>query len=52
MLRLVKGLITDSNKVEVARCMRGSDEKLYFSEKERGNVRKDYMKRTMTEENN
>ena len=32
--------------------MRGSDRKLCFSEKERGKVRKDYMKRIMNEENN
>ena len=31
--------------------MRGSDEKLCFSEKERGKVRKDYMERIMNEEN-
>ena len=31
--------------------MRGSDGKLCFSEKERGKVCKDYMKRLMKEEN-
>ena len=31
--------------------MRGSDGKLYFSEKERGNVWKDYMERIVNEEN-
>ena len=31
--------------------MRGSDEKLCFSEKERGKVWKDYMERIMNEEN-
>ena len=31
--------------------MRGSDGKLCFSEKERGNVWKDYMERIMNEEN-
>ena len=31
--------------------MRGSDRKLCFSEKERGNVRKDYIERIMAEEN-
>ena len=31
--------------------MRGSDEKLCFSEKERGKVWKDYMERIIIEEN-
>ena len=31
--------------------MRGSDEKLCFSDKERGKVWKDYMERVMNEEN-
>ena len=31
--------------------MRGSDEKLCFSEKERGKVWKDYMERIMNDEN-
>ena len=31
--------------------MRGSDEKLYFSEKERGRVCKDYMEKIMKQEN-
>ena len=51
MLRLVKGLKTDSNQVEKGRCMRGSDETLCFSEKERGKVWKDYLERIMNEEN-
>ena len=34
MFRLVKGLKTDSKEVEVGRCIRGSDGKLCFSEKE------------------
>ena len=33
------------------RCMRESNGKLYFSEKERGKVWKDYMERIMNEEN-
>ena len=49
--RLVKGSKTDSKKVEGGRCMRGSDRKLCFSEKERGKVWKDYMERIMNEEN-
>ena len=44
LLRLVKGLKNDSKKVERGRCMRGSDGKLCFNEKERGTVWKDYMK--------
>ena len=47
MFRLVKGLKTDSKDVEGGRCMRGSDGKLCFSEKERGNVWKDYVERIM-----
>ena len=38
MFRLVKGLKTDSKEVEGGRCMRGSDGKQCFSEKERGKV--------------
>ena len=52
MLRLVKGLKTDSKDVVGGRCMRGSDGKLNLIEKGRGKVWKDYMKRIMNEENN
>ena len=41
MFRLVIGPKTDSKKVEGGGCMRGSDGKLCFSEKERGEVWKD-----------
>ena len=51
MFRLVQGLITDSKEVEGGRCMRESDGKLCFSEKERGKVRKVYMERILDEEN-
>ena len=51
MFNLVKGLKTDSKKVEGGRCSRGSDGKLCFSEKERGKVWKDYKERIMNEEN-
>ena len=51
MFGLVKGLNTDSKKVDGGRCMRGSDGKLCLSEKERGKLWKDYMERTMNEEN-
>ena len=50
MIRLVNGLKTDSEEVG-GRCMRGSDGRLYFSEKERGKVWKVYMERIMNEEN-
>ena len=43
MFKLVIGLKTDSKEVEGGRCMRGSDGKLCFSEKEGGKVWKDYM---------
>ena len=51
MLRQVKGLKTDSKEVEGRRCMRGSDGKLCFSEKERRIVWKHYTERIMNEEN-
>ena len=43
MLRLVIGQKTDGKKAEGRRCMRGSDGKLCFSEKERGRVSKEYI---------
>ena len=51
MFGLVKGLKIDSKEVDGGRCMRGSNEKLCFSEKERHGVWKDYMERIMDEEN-
>ena len=51
MFRILNGLKTDSKEVEGGRCMRGSDVKLCFSEKERGKIRKNYMERIMNEEN-
>ena len=51
MFRQVRGLKTDSREVEGGRCMRGSDGKLCFSEKERGKAWKEYMERIMNEEN-
>ena len=51
MLRLVKGLKTDSKKVEGGRCMGRSDENQCFNEKESGKVWKDYMERIINEEN-
>ena len=51
MLRLAKGLKTDSKEVEGRRCMRGRVGKLCFSEKETGKVWKDYMERIINEGN-
>ena len=51
MSRLVRGLKTDGKEAKGGRCMRGSDGKLCFSEKERGKVWKDYMERIMNKEN-
>ena len=42
---------TDSKENEGGRCMRGSDGKLCFSEKERSKVLKNYMERIMNEKN-
>ena len=50
MPRQVKGLKTDSTEVEGGRCMRGSDGKLCFSDKERGKVWNNYMQGIMNEE--
>ena len=47
---LVKQLKTDSKEVERGRCMRGSDGKLCFREKERDKFWMDYMERTIKEE--
>ena len=51
MFRLVKELKSDRKEVEGRRCMRGSDGKLCFGEKERGKIWKDYIERIMNEEN-
>ena len=51
MFRLVNGLKTDSKEVEGGRCMKGSDGKLCFSEKEKCKVGKDYMEMIMNKEN-
>ena len=50
MFTLVKRLKADSKDVDGGRCMRESDGKLCFSEKESCNVWKDYMERIMNEE--
>ena len=51
MFMLVKGLKSDRKEVEGGRCVRGSDGKLCFSEKEKVKAWKDYMERIMNEEN-
>ena len=51
MFSLLIGLTTDCKEVEGGWCIRGSDGKLCFSEKKRGEVWKDYMERIMNEEN-
>ena len=51
MFRLVKELKIDSKDVKGGRCMRGSNGKLCFSEKERGKIWKGYMERIVIEEN-
>ena len=51
MFRLIKRLKIDSKEVKGGRCMRGSDGKLCFSEKQKGTFWKSYMERIMNEEN-
>ena len=51
MFILVIGLKTDGKEVEGGRCVRGSDGRLCFIEKERGNVWKNYMERVLSDEN-
>ena len=43
MFTLVEGLKIDINEVKEGICMRGSDEKTCFIEKERGKVCKKYI---------
>ena len=47
MFGFVNGLKTDTKEVEGGICVRGSDGKLCFSEKERGRIWKDYMEGIM-----
>ena len=51
MFRPLKKLKTNGKEVEGGRCMRGSDGKLCFCEKERGKVWKNYMERIMNDKN-
>ena len=48
---VVKGLSNDSNEVEARRGVSRSDVELCFIEKERSKVWKDYVEKTMNEEN-
>ena len=51
VFKLVKSMKKDEKDVEGGRCMRGSDGRLSFSEKDRGRVWKEHKERIMNEEN-
>ena len=51
VLKLVKSKKKDGIDVEGGRCMRGSNGRLNFSEKDRGKVWKEHMEKIMNEEN-
>ena len=51
VFKLVKSMKKDGKDVEGGRCMRGSDGRLNFIEKDRGRVWKEHMERIMNEEN-
>ena len=51
VFKFVKSMKKDGRDVEGGRCMRGSDGRLSFSEKDRGRVWKEHMERIMNEEN-
>ena len=51
MFKLVKSMKKDGKDVEGRRCMRGSDGRLNFSEKDRGRVWKEHMDQIMNKEN-
>ena len=51
VFKLVKSMKKDEKDVKGGRCMRGSNGRLSFSEKDRGKVRKEHMERIMNEEN-
>ena len=51
MFKLVKSMKKDGKDVEPGRCMRGSDGRLSFTEKDRGKVWKEHVERIMNEEN-
>lgn len=49
--KIVKAMKKDGRDVAGGRCMRGSDGKLNFSERDRGKVWKEHMEKIMNEEN-
>ena len=51
VFKLMKSMKKDGKDVEGGRCMRGSDGRLNFSEKDRGKVWKEHMERITNEEN-
>ena len=51
VFKLVKSMKKDGKDVEGGRCMKGSDGRLSFSEKDRGKVWNEHMERIMNEEN-
>ena len=51
MFRLINGLMIDSKQDDRELYVSESDGKLYFGEKERGNIWKDYKEGIMNEEN-
>ena len=51
VFKLVKSMKNDGKYVEGGKCMRGSDGRLTFSEKDTGKVWKEHIKRMMNEEN-
>ena len=48
---LVKFMKKDGKDIEGGRCMRGKDERLNFSEKDRKRMWKNHMKEIMNKEN-
>ena len=51
MFKLVKSMKKDGKDVEGGRCMRGSDGRLNFSEKDRGKIWKEHMEIIVNKEN-
>ena len=51
VFKFVKSMKKDGKDVEGGRCMRGSDGRLSFSERDRGKVWKEHMEKIMNEEN-
>ena len=51
VFKFVKSLKKDGKDVPGGRCVRGSDGRLGFSEKDRGNIWKNHMEKIMNEEN-